>query len=140
MWKGQAGGEETEGEERTPPSLETNSRRLCLVHTLGKSRRPSDYTDHVTLNWMSRTNNTKNQLISQYNLFSASYAIIIIIEGRDYGGVLSEDCEDTEQSSEGAYQRMMYKKNRKRIKYNNKIKRMRFLLGHAGANIQRRQK
>ena len=26
--------------------------------------------------------------------------IIIIIERRDYGGVLSEDCEDTEQSSE----------------------------------------
>ena len=26
--------------------------------------------------------------------------VIIIIERRDYGGVLSEDCEDTEQSSE----------------------------------------
>ena len=26
--------------------------------------------------------------------------IIIIIERRDYGGVLTEDCEDTEQSSE----------------------------------------
>jgi len=26
--------------------------------------------------------------------------ISIIIERRDYGGVLSEDCEDTEQSSE----------------------------------------
>jgi len=29
-----------------------------------------------------------------------SFIIIIIIEQRDYGGVLSEDCEDTEQSSE----------------------------------------
>jgi len=35
----------------------------------------------------------------QFFLYNAIYTQLLFIERRDYGGVLSEDCEDNEQSS-----------------------------------------